>query len=119
MQVGVVVEVRVRGHVVRRLDIRGLRLVRHGRRRTILLTLWNRGNVSEVVPLRRVRIVLRRGRRVLATLLPPRRRILPHSIAVLALRYGGGVHGWAQAAVVLRRPRPGTAILRRTYRIRM
>ncbi len=119
MQVGVVVEVRVRGRVVRRLDIRGLRLVRHERRRTLVLTLWNRGNVSEVVPLRRVRIVLRRGRRVLATLLPPRRRILPHSIAVMTLRYGGGAHGWAQAAVALRRPRPGTAILRRTYRIRL
>jgi hypothetical protein len=119
MQVGVVVEVRVRGRVLRRLDIRGLRLARHGHRRTVLLTLWNRGNVSEVVPLRRVRIVLRRGRRVLAILLPPRRRILPHSIAVIALRYGGGAHGWAKADVALRRPRPGTAILRRTYRIRL
>ncbi len=119
MQVGVVVDVRVRGRVVRRLDIRSLRVVRHAGRRTILLTLWNRGNVSEVLLVRRVQIVLRRGRRLLATLLPPRRRILPHSIAVMALRYVGGARGWAQAAVAVRRPRPGAAILRRTYRIRL
>ena len=119
MQVGVVVEVRVRGPVVRRLDIRGLRLERHGRQRTVVLTLWNRGNVSEVLPVRRVRIVFRRGGRLLATLLPPRRRILPHSLAVLALRYGGGAHGWVQAAVVVQRPRPGAQVLRRTFRIRL
>lgn len=119
MQVGVVVEVRVRGRVVRRLDVRGLRLEHRGRLRIVRLTLWNRGNVSEVLPVRRVRIVLRRGRRVLATLLPPRRRILPHSLAVLALHYGGRARGWVQAAVVVSQPRPGTAVLRRTYRIRL
>ena len=119
MQVGVVVEVRVRGRIVRQLDIRGLRLVRHGRQRRIVLTIANRGNVSEVLPLRRVQIVLRRARRVIATLLPPRRRILPHGVAVMTLRYGGGAHGWVQAAVALRRPSPGTAILRRTFRIRL
>jgi hypothetical protein len=119
MQVGVVVEVRVRGRIVRRLDIRGLRLVRHRRQRTIVLTIRNRGNVSEVLPLRRVQIVLRRGRRVLATLLPPRRRILPHGVAVMTLRYAGGARGWVQATVAVRHPRPGTAILRRTFRIRL
>jgi len=119
MQVGVVVEVRVRGRVIRRLDVRGLRLERHGSRRVVVLTLWNRGNVSEVLPVRRVRIVLRRGGRVLATLLPPRRRILAHSLAVLAQRYTGGARGWVDAAVIVRRPRPGLAILRRTYRIRL
>jgi hypothetical protein len=119
MQVGVVVTVRVPGRVVRRLDVRGLRLVRHGRRRTFLLTIWNRGNVSEVLPLRRVRVVLRRGGRLFATLLPSRRQILPHAVAVLALRYAGGVRGWVQAAVAIRHPRPGSALLRRTYRIRL
>jgi hypothetical protein len=119
MQVGVVVTVRVPGRVVRRLDVRGLRLVRHGRRRTFLLTIWNRGNVSEALPMRRVRVVLRRGGRLFATLLPLRRQILPHAVAVLALRYAGGVRGWVQAAVAIRHPRPGSALLRRTYRIRL
>ena len=119
MQVGVVVTVRVPGRVVRRLDVRGLRSVRHGRRRTLLLAIWNRGNVSEVLPRRRVRVVLRRRGRLLATLLPVRRQILPHAVAVLALRYAGGVRGWVQAAVAIRHPRPGSAILRRTYRIRL
>ena len=86
----------------------------------MLLAIWNRGNVSEVLPLRRVRVVLRRRRRLFATLLPVRRQILPrHAVAVLALRYAGGVRGWVQAAVVIRHPRPGSAILRRTYRIRL
>jgi hypothetical protein len=119
MQVGVVVEVRVRGRIVRRLDIRSLRLMRKGQQRTVALTIWNRGNVSEVLPLRRVQIVLRRGRHVVATLLPPRRRILPHGVAVMTLRYRGGARGWVQAAVALRHPRPGTAVLRRTFRIRL
>jgi hypothetical protein len=119
MQVGVVVEVRVRGRVVRRLEIRGLRVVRRGRQRAIALTLRNRGNVSELLPRRRVQIVLRRGRRILATLLPSRRRILAHGVAVMTLRYSGGARGWVRAVVAVRRPRPGRAILRRTFRIRL
>lgn len=119
MQVGVVVEVRVRGRIVRRLDVRGIHVVRHGRRRVIVLTVWNRGNISEVLPARRVRIVLRRGRRVLATLLPPRRRVLPRSIAALALPYRGGARGIVRAVVSIRAPRPGIAILRRSFRLRL
>lgn len=119
MQVGVVVEVRVRGRIVRRLDVHGLRVVRRGRQRTIVLTLRNRGNVTEVLPLRRVQIVLRRGRRLLATLVPQRRRILPHGVAVLTLRYSGRARGWVRAVVALRRPRPGIPVLRRTFRIRL
>jgi len=38
---------------------------------------------------------------------------------VLALHYGGRARGWVQAAVVVSQPRPGTAVLRRTYRIRL
>jgi hypothetical protein len=119
MQVGVVVEVRVRGRIVRRLDIRGLRVVRHGKQRAIVLTLQNRGNVSELLPLRRVQIVLRRGPRLLATLLPPRRRLLPHGVAVMTLRYSGRARGRVRAVVALRRPRPGIPVLRRTFRIRL
>jgi hypothetical protein len=119
MQVGVVVVVRVRGRVVHRLEIRSLRVERRGKRRTIVLTLRNRGNVAEVLPRRRVRVVLRRGRRLVAVLLPLRRELLPHAAGVLALRYAGGAHGWVRASVELRRPRPGVAVLRRTFRIRL
>jgi hypothetical protein len=119
MQVGVVVVVRVRGRIVHRLDVRGLRLVRHGARRTLVLTLWNRGNVSEMLGARRVRVVLRRGRRLLATFMPARRELLPHSIGTMTLRYAGRARGWVQASVVLHRPRPGTAVVRRTFRIRL
>ncbi len=119
MQVGVVVVVRVRGRIVHRLDVRGLRLSRHGSRRTLVVTLWNRGNVSELLAARRVRVVLRRARRVLATFFLARRELLPHSVGVVAVRYRGRARGWVQAAVVVRRPRPGTVALRRTFRIRL
>ncbi|HEX6761566.1 MAG TPA: hypothetical protein VF094_02070 [Gaiellaceae bacterium] len=119
MQVGVVVVVRVRGRVVRRLDVRGVRVVRHGKRRLIVLTIRNRGNVSEVLPRRRVRIVLRRGRRILATLLPPRRRVLPHGVAVLVLPYRGGARGAVRAIVSVRSPRAGVAVQRRSFRLRL
>lgn len=119
MQVGVVVVVRVRGRIVHRLEIRSLRLLRRGVRRTLVVTLRNGGNVREVLVRRRVRVVLRRGRRLVATLLPPRRELLPHAVGVLALRYGGGARGWVRASVELRHPRPGVAILRRTFRLRL
>jgi hypothetical protein len=119
MQVGVVVVVRVHGRIVHRLDVRDLRVVRHGRRRTLVLTLWNRGNVSEVLVARRVRVVLRRGQRLVATFLLARRELLPHSIGAVGFRYTGRARGWVRASVLLRRPRPGRAVLRRTFRIRL
>ncbi|HEY7397043.1 MAG TPA: hypothetical protein VH538_01970 [Gaiellaceae bacterium] len=119
MQVGVVVAVRVRGRVVRSIDVRGLRVVRRRRLRTIVLTVRNRGNVSEVLPRRRVRIVLRRKARILATLLPPRRRILPHGLAVMTLPYRGGARGIVRAVVSISSPRPGVAVLRRSFRLRL
>jgi hypothetical protein len=119
MQVGVVIVVRVHGPTIRRLEIRALRVRRVARRRTLLLMLRNRGNVSEVLPVRRLRVVLRRGRRVLATLLPPRRQLLPHSSGVVSMRYAGGARGALVAVVELRRPRAGVAVLRRSFRIRL
>ena len=119
MQVGVVIVVRVHGPTVRRLEISVLRIRRVARRRTLLLTLRNRGNVSEVLPVRRLRVVLRRGHRLLATLLPPRRELLPHSVGVISMRYHGGARGALIAVVELRRPRPSVAVVRRSFRIRL
>jgi hypothetical protein len=119
MQVGVVVIVRVRGRIVHRLEIGSVRLRRRGRQRALLLTLRNRGNVAEVLPRRRVRVVLRRGSRLVSVLVPPRRELLPHAAGVIVLRYGGHARGWVRASVELRRPRPGVAVLRRSFRIRL
>ncbi|HST18216.1 MAG TPA: hypothetical protein VLK36_11145 [Gaiellaceae bacterium] len=119
MQVGVVIVVRVHGPTIHRLEIRALRVRRVAGRRTLLLTLRNRGNVSEVLPVRRLRVLLRSGRRVLATLLPPRRHLLPHSSGVISMRYAGGARGIVVAVVELRRPRAGVAVLRRSFRIRV
>jgi hypothetical protein len=119
MQVGVVVVVRVRGRIVHRLEIRSVRLRKRGRQRAIVLTLRNRGNVTEVLPRRRVRVVLRRGSRLVSVLVPPRRELLPRAAGVFVLRYSGRARGWVRALVELRRPRPGVVILRRTFRIRL
>jgi len=119
MQVGVVIVVRVKGPTIHRLEIRSLRVRRLARRRLLFLALQNRGNVAEVLPRRRVRIVLRRGRRLLATLLPPRRELLPRSIGVLSMRYAGGARGTITAIAVLRRPRVGVAVVRRSFRVRL
>lgn len=119
MQVGVVIVVRVKGPTIHRLEIRSLRVRRFARRKLLLLTLRNRGNVAEVLRRRRVRVVLRRGRRLLATLLPPRRELLPRSLGVISMRYAGGARGALTAIVVLRRPRVGVAAVRRSFRIRL
>jgi hypothetical protein len=119
MQVGVVIVVRVHGPTIRRVEIGPLRIRRIGRRRTLLLTLRNRGNASETLPVRRLRVVLRRGRRLLATLLPRRRELLPHSVGVISMRYVGGARGALVALVELRRPRAGVAVARRSFRIRL
>jgi len=38
---------------------------------------------------------------------------------VLALHYGGRARGWLTTTAAWTQPRPGTAVLRRTYRIRL
>ena len=59
MRIGVVVVVRAPGRIVRSLAIRGLRVRRVGRARTLELALANRGNVTETIDAARVRLLFR------------------------------------------------------------
>jgi hypothetical protein len=113
MRIGVVVAVRVPGTVVRRLEVRSLRVRRPG---LLELSVANRGNVTERLPSARLRISLRRGGRLLARLRPAARELLPRSRGLAELRYPGRLRGRVTAVVEVARA-PGGAVLRRTFRV--
>jgi translation initiation factor IF-1 len=116
LRVGIVVLVRVAGRIVRRLDLRALAVRRRGGRRLLELRLVNRGNVVERLDGSRLRIVLLRGRQVVATLPPRRRELLPHSAGIAEFVYRGRVRGTVAARIELGRPGHGR---RRVFRIRL
>lgn len=117
MRVGVVVLLRVPGHLVHRLQPTGVVVRRQGPTRTLELELRNGGNVTEVLPPGRLTVTLWRGAKMLARFRPPPRELLPRTRAVVELRYRG--RGPAVARVELRGPGPGARTLRRSYRIRL
>ena len=116
VRMGVVVVVRAPGRIVRRLELRALRVERRGKRRALELVVVNRGNVTE--SLRRPRAVVSpaHGRR--ATLVASSRQLRPRTRGILEFRLAGRARGPVTARVVI----PGDAgrsTLRRTYRIRL
>jgi hypothetical protein len=118
VRLGLVVVVRAPGKVVRRLELRGLRVTRRGRARALDLVVVNRGNVTE--SLERARAVLSRartGRRV-ATLVAGSRDVRPRTRGIVEFRLRGNVRGVMTARVVVP-AQPGRNVLRRTYRIRL
>lgn len=84
VRLGVVVVVRAPGKVVRRLEIRALRLVGLRRRRALELLVANRGNVTESVNGARAVVVRPRTGRRLATVGAPGRYVRPRTIGLLA-----------------------------------
>jgi hypothetical protein len=116
LRVGVVVDLRVRGRIVRRLDARALTVRRRGTLRLLELRLVNRGNVNERLPGDGLRVsVLRHGRK-LATLRPRSRELLPHSTGIAAFAYYGRLRGSVLVRVELRPPVRGQ---RRSFRVRL
>ena len=117
MRVGVLVVVRAPGKIVRRIDLRDLRVraVRHARLLELLVA--NRGNVSESVDRELVTLTLRRSGRVVAKLAPAQRRLRPHSRGILQFTYRGRLRGvvTAEAAISLDR---GVST-GRAYRVRL
>ena len=108
LRVGVIVDLRVRGRIVRRLDARALTVRHLGTRRLLELRLVNRGNVTERLGGDGLRLALLRGGRRLATLRPRACELLPHSagIAVFAYRRGqsrGPVAGAGRAPAAVAR----------------
>jgi hypothetical protein len=96
LRVGVPVRVRMPGRIVRRLDIRGLRVRRHKRERVLLVAVANAGNVTEQLRGLVTVTISRRGR-VVSRLRPRHpRELFPARRTVLALPYTGRVAAWSQ-----------------------
>ena len=117
-RLGVVVDVRAPGEIVRRLVLGRLRLVRDGRLRTLELLLTNRGNVVETIARHRVSLVLTQRGRVVARLHPDPRELLPQTKGLVLFHYGGRARGRV-AALATVAPEAGTSTLYRTYRLRL
>ena len=109
MRVGVVVAVSVPGAVVRRLQVRGLRVRGRG---LLDLLLANRGDVTERLSFTRLRVELTRGGRVLAWLRPVPRELLPRTSGLVEIRYPRSLRGAATAVVEL-------GGLRRSFRVHL
>jgi len=116
VRVGVIVVLRVPGRVVHRLEPRTLRVERRGRRRLLELVVVNRGNVSERIGGRRLRLVLARGGRRLARLRPHAQELLPRSAGIAEFVYRGTLRGRFLARVELS---SGGRVRTRTYRVRL
>ena len=116
LRVGVIVDLRVRGRIVRRLDARALAVRRKGSLRLLELRLVNRGNVTEHLPRDGLRISLLRDGRKLATLRPRSRELLPHSAGIAVFAYRGRLRGMLLARVELRPPVRGR---RRVFHLRL
>jgi hypothetical protein len=116
LRVGVIVDLRVRGQIVRRLDAGGLTVRRQGARRLLELRLVNRGNVTEELGSNGIRLALLRNGRRFVTLKPRREELLPHSSGIAVFSYGGPVRGAAVAHLELRPPLHGP---RRAFHLRL
>jgi hypothetical protein len=107
LRVGVIVVLRVPGRIVQRLDARTLTVRRRGQRRLLDLVVLNRGNVTERLGDDRLRLVLVRNDRTLATLRPRPAELLPRSAGIAEFAYRGPVRGSVLARIELRPPVQG------------
>jgi hypothetical protein len=116
LRVGVVVDLRVHGRVVRRLDATALTVRRSAARRLLELRLVNRGNVTERLRRAGLRLELVRGGRVLSRLRPRPCELLPHSAGIAVFAYRGRVRGAVLARIELRSPLRGPS---RSFHVRL
>jgi len=120
IRIGVIVVVRVPGPgLVRRLGLLGLQVRRVGRARMFELALENGGDVAERLRRRRVLVTLVRRGRTVARLRAAERILLPHSRGLDDVPYDGRLRGAVTAIVEVGSPRPGVAVLRRSFRLRL
>jgi hypothetical protein len=110
IRLGVVVDVRAPGRVIRRVTTVSLHVRRAGKARVLGLLLANRGTVTESVGGPCAILWLHRGRRILARLRTGERRILPHTRGLVELVYRGRLRGRLQATVPP--PTPGCPRIR-------
>jgi hypothetical protein len=116
LRVGVIVDLRVRGRIVRRLDARALTIHRSGARRLLELRLVNRGNVTERLGSDGLRLALGSGGREVATLRPRGQELLPHSAGIAVFAYHGSLRGEVIARVELP---PAVRGVPRSFRVRL
>jgi len=113
LRLGVVVDVRVPGVVVRRLTLGRIRVRRLASGPTLEVVVANGGNVSELLRAGRVEVTLRRRGRVLAVLHAQGQELLPHSAGIVELHYRGHVRGRVTAVVELSRAAGARPLQRR------
>lgn len=109
MRLGVRVSVRAPGKVVRRVAVRGLRVRRSGRVRSLDVTLENLGDLIET---KVVDVVLSAGGRV-DRAHAETREVLPRTRAILTARYVGRLRGRVTARVEV------DGAVRRIFRLRL
>jgi hypothetical protein len=118
LRLGVVVVVRAPGAIVRRLELRRLRVLHRGGTQALRLVVANRGNVTE--SLVRVHAELSRmpSGRLLAVVAAGARRLRPQTEGILEFRLHRRGRGRVSVRVVVP-GEPGRATIRRTYRLRL
>jgi hypothetical protein len=118
LRLGVLVEVRAPGRVVHRLVLRRLRVRRSRRLRGLELLVANRGNVTEHLGRERVTLALRRRGRILGTLRPEPRDLLPRTRGLVLFRYRGRAHGTVVVRATILADTESSAVSR-NYRVRL
>jgi hypothetical protein len=102
LRVGVRVRIRAPGRLVRRLAVEGLHVRRFKEKRMLLVSVANRGNVTEQLR-RRLTVTLADHGRVISRLRLGRFwELYPGARAVVALPYAGRAHGLVTALVDVR-----------------
>jgi hypothetical protein len=116
LRLGVIVDVRAPGSVVRRLRLGRLRVARGPGGRALELVVVNGGNVTE--RLLRARAVLLRGSSRVDTVSAGARELRPKTRGVLEFRLRPWVRGPVAARVVIPAER-GRPAIRRTFHVRL
>jgi hypothetical protein len=117
VRLGVVVVVRAPGKIVRRLELRGLRVRRGDRGRLLELLVVNHGNVTETLRRTRVFLTLHERGQPPVRLRPLPRTLRPRTRGIVEFRYRGPLRGWLTAEATVSAGHG--VVARRTYRIRL
>jgi hypothetical protein len=117
MRLGVRMRLRVPGRIVRRVELRRLRVERRRGVKVIRLTVANRGNVTVELGSRLTLSLIRHGHVVARLRRRGRFELLPGAKAVVPVRYRGRLRGFVTIVADVRLDR-GMRVQRR-FRIRL
>jgi P pilus assembly chaperone PapD len=118
LRLGVVVVVRAPGAIVRRLELRRLRVARRGRATVLEVTVANPGNVTESLQEARAILSRLKSGREIAAARTANRDLRPRTRGIVTFRYRRTLHGPMTARVVIPAD-GGRGRLQRTYWIRL